>query len=307
MVSGSASIRPASDAWVWRTAIVEFLTWARRQRKASTTITTWRDHLTYLSRCVSVGPWDLTEDELLDWFADHQWKANTYRSRRTTLRAFYRWALETGKTSTSPAGGIPRVDPAPPNPLPVPDRVYDAALATADDRVALMCMLAAGHGMRRAEVALVWPERDLIEDLEGWSLIVHGKGSKERVVPLEAETTRILRSMPPGYAFPGRIEGHLSPRYVGILVSRQLEGGWTMHKLRHRAATSFLEDSDNDVRVVQELLGHANLNTTMLYVPANAKRWRKAVNGGRSNRAAALARRHSKTAVVGVLRHDEVS
>lgn len=278
----------------WRIAISEFEEWARLRRYPQTTIRTRSDHLRYLAKQIRVGPWELTEDVLLDWFASHDWAANTYRSKRTTMRAFYRWAMETDRTSTSPAAAIPKVDPPSPNPMPVPDRVYDNAVVDADPRVLLMCLLAAGHGLRRGEVALVWPARDMIEDLEGWSLLVHGKGGKQRVVPLEAETARLLRALPRGYAFPGRIDGHLSAQYVGTLVSRHLEGRWTMHKLRHRAGTNFMDASGGDLRVVQELLGHANINTTVAYTKVNQKKWRQAVNAGMSTTSAAQERRFER-------------
>lgn len=289
-----AGHRPAAVSWEWVTAIAEWEIWARQHRAPETTLRTRKDHLRLLAKTAPVGPWDLSGQQLLEWFSGRTWAANTYRSRRTTMRAFYRWALEVEKVTVSPAAAIPIVAAPPPNPSPVPDRVYDNALADADDRVLMMCLLAAGHGLRRAEVAVVWPERDLIEDLVGWSLTVHGKGGKTRTVPLEEETARLLRAMPPGYAFPGRIDGHLSPQRVGNLVSRQLEGAWTMHKLRHRAGTYFAEDSEFDMRVVQELLGHANLNTTMLYVKVNRKRMRQAVDAGRSNRQALNDRRANK-------------
>ncbi|WP_164512552.1 tyrosine-type recombinase/integrase [Nocardioides baekrokdamisoli] len=292
----------------WRAAIAEFSEWGRLHRYPPATIRTRSDHLQQLAKGIEVGPWELTGDELLHWFAAHDWAANTYRSKRTTMRAFYRWAMDAEFVVASPANVIPKVDPPPPNPMPCPDRVYDNALLDADDRLQLMLELAAGHGLRRGEVTLVWPERDLVEDLDGWSLIVHGKGGKTRIVPLEATTAMKLLRAPAGYAFPGRIDGHLSPQRVGNLVSRALEGGWTMHKLRHRAGTNMAEASGGDMRVVQELLGHAGLNTTMLYVKVNQKRWRAAVNAGYSTRAAAQERQYERrmgeNVVVPMARHD---
>lgn len=284
--------RSASTLWEWRTAIAEWKRWAAREGGyPATTIRTRYEHLTLFAKSAPVGPWSISGDDLLDWFMDRDWATNTYLSRRTTMRHFYKWAAEQGKVDRSPALVIPSKRPPEPNPMPAPDRVYDAAVEVADERTLLMLLLAAGHGLRRAEVAVVWPERDLIEDLAGWSLLVHGKGGKTRVVPLEEETARLLRRAPAGYLFPGRIDGHLSAQYVGILVSRALEGAWTMHKLRHRAATYFQEDADNDMRVVQVLLGHASLNTTMLYVPENRDRMRRAVDGRRSSTEAVKGRR----------------
>lgn len=288
--------RSATAAWEWRTAIAEWERWARLyKRYPETTIRTRRDHLQLLAKSVSTGPWDLTEAELLTWFEGRDWATNTYLSRRTTMRHFFgAWAVEHAeKITRSPARGIPSIPPPPPNPMPAPDRVYDAALHAADPRLRLMLLLAAGHGLRRGEVAVVRPERDLVEDLQGWSLIVHGKGGKDRLVPLEDETAALLRKAPAGYLFPSRNdpETPLTARHVGKLVARALEGTWTMHKLRHRAATYFAEDADHDMRVVQDLLGHSNLNTTMLYVPANRDRMRQAVNGRRSSTDAVRERR----------------
>lgn len=121
--------------------------------------------------------------------------------------------------------------------------------------------------------------RDLVEDLDGWSLLVHGKGGRERVVPLTAEVSRQLRGLPAGYAFPGNDHGHLSARWVGRLINRLLVDDWTIHKLRHRAATAWWEESGGDVFAVGELLGHADPKTTKVYVKVPGARLRAIVNG----------------------------
>jgi len=226
------------------------------------------------------GPWDVTPDDLAAWFAGLRVAANTYRSRRTTVRAFYRWAVLAGHVEASPAVAVPPGAVPMPNPRPVPDRVYQAALAAAGQRERLMLRLAAEHGLRRAEVAVIRPDRDVVEDLDGWSLIVHGKGQRERIVPLLDDVARQLRDLGPGYAFPGNDNGHLSPRWVGRLIADLLPEGWTMHKLRHRAGTKWWEASGRDLLVVQELLGHADPKTTRVYVKVNAGRLRSTVRGG---------------------------
>lgn len=139
-----------------------------------------------------------------------------------------------------------------------------------------MVALAAEAGLRRAEVAVVHSD-DLVEDLVGWSLLVHGKGGRTRIVPLKADLAASLRKLPPGYAFPGRDHGHLSPRWVGKLMTRLLPGDWTMHKLRHRAGSKWWESSGHDLFVVQELLGHADPKTTRVYVDVARARLRAAV------------------------------
>lgn len=222
-------------------------------------------------------PWSVTPAALVTWAGSvEHWAANTRRSYRTTVRGFYGWAMEAGHVARSPALALPRVRPAPPNPRPAPDRVYLPALEAATPRERLMLRLAADHGMRRGEIAVVH-SRDLLEDLAGWSLTVHGKGGRERLVPLLDDVAIALRRLPPGWAFPGNVEGHLSPRWVGRLVTRLLEGDWTTHKLRHRAATAWWEASGHDVLTVGELLGHADPKTTRLYVKVGDGRKRDVV------------------------------
>ncbi|WP_245599473.1 tyrosine-type recombinase/integrase [Nakamurella lactea] len=145
-------------------------------------------------------------------------------------------------------------------------------MADAPPRVALMLRLAAEAGLRRAEVAVIQSD-DLIEDLYGWSLVVHGKGDRDRVVPLPASLAAELRSHEPGFLFPGNEAGHLSPRWVGKLCTRYLPDHWTMHSLRHRFASRAYA-VDRDVFTVQDLLGHVSPVTTRMYVvpPADAKR-----------------------------------
>lgn len=127
----------------------------------------------------------------------------------------------------------------------------------------------------RAEVARVH-SRDLVDDLDGASLVVTGKGGKQRVVPLTATLAAELRARPRGYAFPGSDDGHLSPRWVGKIVAELLPGTATMHQLRHRFATRAYA-VDRDVLTVQQLLGHASPATTQRYVVVPPEAGRRTV------------------------------
>ncbi|MFT3873414.1 MAG: tyrosine-type recombinase/integrase [Nocardioides sp.] len=132
-------------------------------------------------------------------------------------------------------------------------------------------------GMRRAEIA-VGHSDDLVQDLTGWSIVAHGKGGKDRVLPLPESLAADLCALPAGWMFPGQVDGHLSPRWVGKLATRLLPGEWTLHSLRHRFADRAWEASDHDVFAVQDLLGHASPVTTRRYVPqANRDRLRAIV------------------------------
>lgn len=114
---------------------------------------------------------------------------------------------------------------------------------------------------------------DLVDDLVGWSLIVHGKGGRDRIVPLTAGIAAELLTLDDGWVFPGRIDGHLSPRRVGELATDALDGAWTLHTLRHRFATRTYQ-IDHDVFAVQQLLGHSSAETTRRYVQTDRSRLR---------------------------------
>lgn len=257
----------------WATAVTDWTSSMRAAGRPPTTVRTRVEHLRWCGVAhADRSPWDLTLDDLVSWMGSREWARETRRGVRASLRSFYAWAVQTGRVATSPAADLPSVKPLPPNPRPAPDDAYRQALAAARPRERLMVRLAAECGMRRAEVAAVH-SRDLVEDLTGWSLVVHGKGQRERLVPLPPGIAAELRTLPQGWAFPGDDGGHLSPRWVGTLVGRLLPEGWTMHSLRHRAATRWYA-VDRDLLTVGALLGHASPVTTRTYVrlPDDAKR-----------------------------------
>jgi integrase len=131
--------------------------------------------------------------------------------------------------------------------------------------------------MRRGEVAQLHTT-DLERDLLGWSLMVHGKGGKIRRLPIgDGLAAQIRRARPGGgFVFPGNDRGHLSPHYVGKLVSRVLPDAWAMHSLRHRFATVAYA-VDRDLLTVQQLLGHGSPVTTRRYVQLPAEAMRRTV------------------------------
>lgn len=255
----------------WSRALEDFSAAQRVAGKAPATITLRRDQLSLLARHVQVGPWEVTTEDLVDWLASREWSQERRRSVRTTLRVFYGWAHRSDWLSHNISEGLPPITAMRPNPRPTPDMVYRRAKLAADQRARLMLRLACEVGMRRAEVAQVH-SRDLERDLGGWSLVVHGKGRRVRVVPLPASLALELQRRPDGWAFPGR-HGHLTPERVGRIIRDLLGDGYTMHGLRHRFATLAYQ-TDRDVFTLQAVLGHASPETTRRYVqvPSDAMR-----------------------------------
>lgn len=259
----------------WREAIADYLKDQRAGGKPHTTCDARRQHLEHAARRIDAGPWTVTGDELVDYAAAQSWAKETRRGRRNTLLSFYRWAIASGRTTENPADQLPRVKITQGRARPAPDRVYREALMRAKPREQLMLRLAAELGMRRAEVAQVHTD-DVIDDLVGHTLIVHGKGGRERLVPLPKSLGRQLATADAGFVFPGNDNGHLSARYVGKLLADLMPDGWTMHTLRHRFATRAYA-LRSDLVLVQEMLGHSSPTTTRRYVEFDRGRMRAVV------------------------------
>ena len=253
----------------WDDAVAQYLVALRAGGAREQTIGLRRSQLARIGRGVGVGPWDVTGEQLVAWLGERDWSPETRRSHRSALRAFFRWALETGRRRDDPSGCLARVKPAAPRPRPTPEVVYRDALARADERLALALRLGAEMGLRVGEMVLVH-RRDVVPDLTGWSLVVHGKGGKDRVIPMPASLARAVlaacEANGTGWAFPGRVDGHLTSHSLGVIVSRAMPEGVTAHTLRHKAGTDAHRQARGDLLVVKALLGHASVATTERYV-----------------------------------------
>lgn len=265
-----------TEAWIRE--VDAFLAHQKAGGKPETTRRARRDHLYHLGRRLDVlTPWEVSGDALLDYAGAQDWAKETRRSRRTTFLAFWRWGVATGRCERVVAEALPLVKASTPRPRPAPDAAYRVALLRAPARETLMLRLAAEMGLRRSEVAQVHT-RDLLDDLVGWSLVVHGKGDKDRVVPVPGSLARAIQDADTGYLFPGVWgPGHLSPAYVGKRIRDLLPDDWTMHTLRHRFGTRAYA-LKSDLLMVQELLGHASPSTTRRYVELDRRRARALVD-----------------------------
>lgn len=226
------------------------------------------------AREIGAGPGGVSLEMIEAWSASYDWAADTRKSAHASVRAFFAWAERAGVVGESPAKLL-AVIKSPVRVRPGASRGQIAqALERSDARVGLMIRLASEAGLRRGEVAKV-AARDLGEDLLGPCLVVHGKGGKDRTVPITAGLAReITRQARGGFAFPGNDNGHLSAPHVGKLVAGALPHGVIMHDLRRGFATRAYQAS-GDLLAVQELLGHASPDTTRRYVSLPSGRLRQ--------------------------------
>jgi len=148
----------------------------------------------------------------------------------------------------------------------------------------LIISLLYSSGMRLSElINLKVGDLELVENM-GW--VRSGKGSKDRMFLLSEKIVpdlkNHLRSMKnEDYVFQGW-DGRMSARAVQKIVSGAakkagIEKNVHVHTLRHSFATHLLE-SGEDIRKIQELLGHSNLNTTQLYTHLTTDQLKKVKN-----------------------------
>jgi integrase/recombinase XerD len=222
------------------------------------------------------------------------YRATSVARTLSAVRSFHRFLVREGVSERDPAARVtpPRLPRSLPRPLPVEDvrrllEAPDAASATGlRDRAILELLY--GSGLRISELTGMDVD-DL--DLEEGSLRVLGKGGKEREVPLgsfgrDAVAAYLTRGRPAlatavsrGALFLNARGGRLSRQSCARLLGRYvrlagIDRRVTLHTLRHSFATHLLEGGA-DVRVVQELLGHASVATTQIYTLVTARHLRE--------------------------------
>lgn len=259
----------------WRKSINGWTDTLRAAGLSAQTIKSRRYKMVHLATLLMPsGPEDVTTEQIVQAFARQQWKPETRKAYRNTISSFFRWLHKSGRRSDHPSLDVPRVKKPHAHPRPCPDRYIAAAMKMATTSERLMIRLGAECGLRRGEIARVHSD-DVVADSAGRSLIVRGKGDKQRIVPLPDDLAGIIMDAR-GYLFPGRFGGHVEESYIGDHISRLLPDGYAAHTLRHRFATTAYA-ATHDLFVVAELLGHESVETTEHYVAMPDGRLREAM------------------------------
>ena len=245
-----------------------------------------------------VSSWDDVDRQVLRryllWLRTEGYVAASMARKLSELRSFCRYLLQEGLLDRNPVDAVssPKVPKRLPRYLKLEE--VEALLQAPDlstalgqrDRAILELLYAAG--VRLSELVSL-NLGDL--SLDTGQMVVWGKGGKERLVLLGKPAVQALRA----YLRDGRTKlrgkkttdalllnrfgGRLSRRSIGLILDKysKLAGLWrkvTPHLLRHTFATHMLEGGAN-LRVVQELLGHAQPTTTEIYTHVTPGRLRE--------------------------------
>ncbi len=238
------------------------------------------------------GLMSATPDAVEAWYADLARRGlspATQARRRSAVRQFFRFALAEGWRADDPSSRLdaPRQGRSLPRVLTRDEMTALVAATARRDgpagvRLKALIELAYASGMRVSELLNLRVEAFRRDPTH---LIVRGKGGKERLAPLNdharaavvdwlvaRDALRRPEAPDPPWLFPSRTarSGRLTPRrFAQLLDQAAIDAGIdparvSPHVLRHAFATHLLEGGA-DMRVVQTLLGHADIGTTQIY------------------------------------------
>lgn len=220
---------------------------------------------------------------------------STVARKISALRQFYAFAQDEGLRDDDPTGGLPRPQARRPLPKILSHEDIEALFAQAEgeaqsERPAAVRMLALlellyGSGLRATELVAL-PLAAVPRDAP--FLTVTGKGSQQRMVPVSTRAQAALSRWLPlrmadsPFLFPSRASHLTRVRLFQLLKALATRAGLeparvSPHVLRHAFATHLLEGGA-DLRVLQTLLGHADIATTQIYTHVDAARLVALVN-----------------------------
>ena len=220
---------------------------------------------------------------------------STVARRSAALRRFYGFLVDDGLRSDDPSAALPRPRFERPLPRILEEPEINRMFEAAEDRAAsgqpiavrnlALLELLYGSGLRASE--LVSLPRGAVREGQPF-LILRGKGSKERLVPISSRAASAVRSWQEHvtsdmrWLFPGG-KSHISRvRLFQIVRAMAADAGISPervspHVLRHAFATHLLSGGA-DLRVLQSLLGHADIATTQIYTHVDSARLVELVN-----------------------------
>ncbi len=286
----------------WTAALGTWERWLVARSAAPKTLRAYLSDVTQLAEWAGahdLAPEDLDHKRLRQFagvLSERGASKSTIARKLASARSFYRHLVDRGELEASPADLVtsPKRDQYLPRVLKEEDvaALLDSIPASTplELRDRAIFELAYATGLRAEELTTL----DMGDaDFDAEELRVHGKGGKERVVPIGEQAWRTLNA----YLERGRPllarEGETGERAIFLSKSGRRLGtadlrrrlrawaqragmppGATPHTLRHSFATHLLEGGA-DLRTIQELLGHSTISTTQTYTRVESRRLRK--------------------------------
>lgn len=230
-------------------------------------------------------PTDATADEVQAFMGLFRLKKPCTRATYFGhLKAWFAWLIRTDRRDDDPCAKLRAPKFPRRRPRPVSDNQLARLLATPmHRRTHTMILLAAFQGLRVHEIAKI---RGCDVDVRDGTLHVVGKGEVDAVLPLHPLIAGEAARYPQGYWFStyignglgatGPILPHSVTGTVSLAMTRAgIDGG--AHRLRHWYGSDLVDRGVN-IRIVQELLRHASLQTTQIYTQVTLEQQRRALH-----------------------------
>jgi integrase/recombinase XerD len=288
--------------------IAEYLSWITERHFSESTIAQSRRHLRWFSDWAKDRGIERAGEvtlAVLELYQSHLYQArkkdgqplsiSSQVGRLQAVRSFFRFLVRQHYIAANPAADLllPKLPKQLESPLSLEEVELVLAQPDVSDPLGLrdraILELAYSSGLRRAELA-----RLLLSDVDffhGTVFVRQGKGKKDRLVPagerslawvekyLREARPKLVAGIDGGELFLGEYGEGISPSrltYLGGRYVRQAGIGrrGACHLLRHTMATQMLEGGA-DIRYIQEMLGHENLQTTEVYTHVSIGRLKK--------------------------------
>ena len=226
--------------------------------------------------------------EFMNYAADGRSNMSSTRQRKSSsLKSFFNYlTVHEGLLNSNPTENL-----TPPKKAKTLPRYLTLEQSRDKERDYCILTLFLNCGMRLSELVSI-NMSDVIHNNS--TLRIVGKGSKERIVYLNdaclASIDAYVRVRPKddvkdkNALFISNRGTRISPKTVQAMVNKYLTkiglggAGYSVHKLRHTAATLMYQYGNVDIRVLQDILGHENLGTTEIYTHTSSKQMEEAVN-----------------------------
>lgn len=260
------------------------LVWMRLEGRSERTIGIRRRELVILGEWLGHDPVRACSNGLLGWMLATRTRTTpeTARWSISIIRPYYRWLQAHGLRVDDPTASLPRAKRKRRPPRPIAEPQLEHALQRAPAWLLPYLLLAGWSGLRAMEVAGVRAEHFTTDPKGRAWLTVTGKGGDTRNVHVpDFAYPHIIAELHRGGGRWRRRRGNgpVQAKHVTDNVSYHMRRCGlpdTLHKLRHRAATRALA-TGLDIRDVQELLGHRDLNSTQIYTEVEPERQAQAI------------------------------
>jgi integrase/recombinase XerD len=273
------------------TSTEEWITCLEQEGKSPATVKAYRAGIEHFGRWLTTSygeafdPATVVVRDVSDWIAHQQTVQKaapaTINRRLAAVSQFFKWALAEGNVSRDPTAGVEglRRDRRRPKALEPGDlrKLLRAVHRSGNLRDIALLELLVGTGLRASEVTALTAADLALGPRSGEVTVRRGKGGVQRSVPLTAEVRRALNDYLDQH--PRRGDEPLwvgqrgplqDPAAVWRIVKKYafqagLDEEVSPHTCRHSFATRYLEANPGDLRGLAALLGHASLETVMIY------------------------------------------